>query len=152
MRYAYPCELTRERDGGFSVSFPNVPEALTCGDDQAEALAMAEDALAVALGAYVRAREDIPSPGPVLPGQGVVAVPLVASPGFELLVATRRHAAILEQTVAELPDIRGNQMHDLHTAVLMREHGVSRICTRDTGFHRFPFLTVVDPLRRGTGG
>ena len=43
--------------------------------------------------------------------------------------------------------VRGNQMYDLHTAVLMREHGVSRICTRDTGFHRFPFLTVVDPLR-----
>ena len=72
---------------------------------------------------------------------------LLASPGFELLLATHRHAAVLEQTVAELPDIRGNQMHDLHTAVLMREHGVSRICTRDTGFHRFPFLTVVDPLR-----
>ena len=73
---------------------------------------------------------------------------LLDSPGFELLVATRRHAAILEQTVEELPDVRGNQMHDLHTAVLMREHGVSRICTRDTGFHRFPFLSVVDPLRR----
>ena len=30
-------------------------------------------------------------------------------------------------------------MHDLHTAVLMREHAVSRICTRDTGVHRrFP--------------
>ena len=72
---------------------------------------------------------------------------LLASPGIALLLATRRHAAVLEQTVTELPDVRGNQMHDLHTAVLMREHGVSRICTRDTGFHRFPFLTVVDPLR-----
>ena len=72
---------------------------------------------------------------------------LVDSPGFEMLVATRRHAAILEQTVAELPDIRGNQMHDLHTALLMREHGVSRICTWDTGFHRVPFLRVVDPVR-----
>ena len=28
----------------------------------------------------------------------------------------------------------------------MREHGISRICTRDTDFRRFPFLTVVDPL------
>ena len=72
---------------------------------------------------------------------------ILDSPGFELLLATRRHAAVLERTVNQLPDIRGNQMHDLHTAVLMREHGVSRICTRDTGFHRFPFLTVVDPLR-----
>ena len=46
MRYVYPCVLTPEEGGdGFSVSFPDVPEALTCGDDRAEALAMAEDAL-----------------------------------------------------------------------------------------------------------
>ena len=89
MRYAYPCVLTPEQDGGFSVSFPNVPEALTCGDDQAEALAMAEDALAVALGAYVRAREDIPSPGPVLPGQVTVAVPLVIAAKLALYTAMR---------------------------------------------------------------
>ena len=71
---------------------------------------------------------------------------LLASPGFEVLVATRRHAAVLAQTVAEHPDVRGNLAHDLHTAVLMREHGVSRICTRDSDFRRFTFLTVVDPL------
>ena len=38
-------------------------------------------------------------------------------------------------------------MHDLHTSTLMREHEVSRIYTRDTGFHRFSFLRVVDPVR-----
>ena len=62
-------------------------------------------------------------------------------------MATERHAAVLAQTLAEMPDMRGNLFHDLHIAVLMREHGVSRICTRDTDFHRFPFLTVVDPLQ-----
>lgn len=72
---------------------------------------------------------------------------LLASPGMTLLSATARHASLLQQTVAELPDIRGNLVHDLHTAVLMREHGVSRIVTRDTEFHRFPFLSVIDPMR-----
>ena len=72
---------------------------------------------------------------------------LLASPGFDLLVATGRHAAVLAQTLSELPDLHGNLMHDLHTAVLMREHGVRRICTRDTDFHRFPFIIVEDPLR-----
>ena len=62
-----------------------------------------------------------------------------------MLAATRRHAAVLAQTLSELPDLRGNVMHDVHTAVLMREHGISRICTRDSDFLRFPFLTVVDP-------
>ena len=71
---------------------------------------------------------------------------LLASPGFEVLVATPRHAAVLAQTLSELPELRGNLVHDLHTAVLMREHGVSRICTRDADFRRFPFLSVVDPL------
>lgn len=71
---------------------------------------------------------------------------LLASPMFDLLVATQRHDAVLTQTLTEMPDIRGNMFHDLHIAVLMREHGVSQICTRDTDFHRFPFLTVVDPL------
>jgi predicted nucleic acid-binding protein len=35
---------------------------------------------------------------------------------------------------------------DARTAILMREHGIRRICTRDTDFHRFPFLEVIDPL------
>ena len=72
---------------------------------------------------------------------------LLGASGFDLLVATQRHAAVLAQVMKELPDVGGNLFHDLHTAVLMREHGVSRICTRDTDFHRFPFLSVVDPLR-----
>ncbi len=72
---------------------------------------------------------------------------LLGAPGFSLLRPTERHAAVLRQTLSELPDLRGNLMHDLHTAVLMREHGVSRICTRDADFHRFPFLSVIDPLR-----
>ena len=72
---------------------------------------------------------------------------LLASPAFDLLTATRRHAAVLTQTLSELPDVRGNLFHDLHIAVLMREHGVSRICTRDSDFNRFPFLTVIDPSR-----
>lgn len=71
---------------------------------------------------------------------------VLAAPGLTLLMPTARHEAVLDQTLEELPGVRGNLFHDLHTAVLMREHGVSRIYTRDTDFHRFPFLTVLDPL------
>ena len=72
---------------------------------------------------------------------------LLASPGTTLLVATNRHPAVLRETLNELPHLRGSVMHDLHVAVLLREHGISQIVTRDLGFHRFPFLTVIDPLR-----
>lgn len=75
---------------------------------------------------------------------------LLGSPGLGMLVATERHAAVAEQVVAELPFLAGNLVHDAHTAILMREHGVRQICTRDTDFHRFAFVEVVDPLQPGT--
>ncbi len=84
------------------------------------------------------------SPWTAASAHGFIA-DLLASPGFAVLLATQRHVAVLAQTLSELPDLRGNVMHDVHTAVLMREHGISRICTRDADFLRFPFLTVVDP-------
>ena len=71
---------------------------------------------------------------------------LLGSPGLGVLVPTERHAAVAEQIVTELSWLAGNLLHDAHTAVLMREHGIRRICTRDADFHRFPFLEVVDPL------
>ena len=70
---------------------------------------------------------------------------LLDETGFDLLTPTSRHAAIMEKTLEELPNMRGNLFHDLHTAVLMREHGIGRICTRDNDFRQFPFLTVIDP-------
>jgi predicted nucleic acid-binding protein len=72
---------------------------------------------------------------------------LLNSPGFSVLCPTDRHADVLSQTLLELPWVRGNVFFDLHTAVLMRENGISEICTRDSDFLRFPFLTVIDPLR-----
>ena len=71
---------------------------------------------------------------------------LLASPGLGLLTATERHADVAERVIAELPQLAGNLFHDAHTAILMREHGLRRVATRDTDFHRFPFLEVVDPL------
>lgn len=71
---------------------------------------------------------------------------LLASPGAGLLVHTGRHAGIAAQTLDEVAGIRGNLVHDAHSAILMREHGIRLIYTRDTDFHRFPFLEVIDPL------
>ena len=72
---------------------------------------------------------------------------LLASPGLAVLVPTQRHADVAEEVISELPHLAGNLLHDAHTAILMREHGIGRICTRDTDFNQFPFLEVIDPLR-----
>ncbi len=71
---------------------------------------------------------------------------LLASPAVSILGETERHGTVAREILKSLPPIRGNLVHDLHTATLMKEHGVRVIYTRDTDFHRFPFLEVRDPL------
>jgi toxin-antitoxin system PIN domain toxin len=71
---------------------------------------------------------------------------LLASPGLGLLVPTERHPEIAGEVVAEFPHIAGNLFHDTHTAILLREHGIRGICTRDADFRRFGFLDVIDPV------
>ena len=68
MRYTYPCVLAPD-EGGLAISFPDVPEALTCSEHRTEAVAMAQDALATALAGYVHERWDIPVPSPALDGK-----------------------------------------------------------------------------------
>ena len=70
---------------------------------------------------------------------------LLASRSLGILVATDRHAAVVSEVVEEMPQLAGNVVHDAHTAILMREHGIRVIYTRDTDFHRFPFVEPVDP-------
>ena len=89
MRYVYPCVLTPDRDGGFVVSFPDVSEALTGGADRAEALEMAEDALATALAGYVGDRWNIPAPSARKPRQEMVTVPPVVAAKLALYTAMR---------------------------------------------------------------
>jgi predicted nucleic acid-binding protein len=70
---------------------------------------------------------------------------LMESRSLGMLVPTERHQQVLAELVLEMPRLSGNVMHDVATAVLMREHGIKTIYTRDTDFHRFRFLEPVDP-------
>jgi len=70
----------------------------------------------------------------------------LASPSVTPLLPTEQHQAVAAEVYHEIPDIRGNLIFGAHTAILMREHGITTIYTRDTDFNRFPFLDVVDPV------
>ena len=129
MQYVYPCILTPEDEGGFFISFPDVPEALTGGDDRTEALAMAEDALATALGMYVKEREDIPVPSALVPGQEVVAVPPIVAAKLALYTAMRRQGV----TKVALAERLG-----------LSESAVRKLCDPD---HRSHISSVENALR-----
>jgi len=72
---------------------------------------------------------------------------LLASPGLAVLVPTQRHADVAATVITEFPHLTGNLFHDAHTAILMREHGIGKICTRDADFSRFTFVEVIDPVQ-----
>jgi toxin-antitoxin system PIN domain toxin len=71
---------------------------------------------------------------------------ILGSPSLEILTAGERHTDVAAEVVKNMPSLSGNLLHDAQTAILMREHGIKRIYTRDTDFHRFPFLEPIDPI------
>ena len=81
MRYAYPYELAAQPEGGFTVTFPDLPEAITQGEDEDEdeAAAMAEDALVTALSFYTDNAERLPRPSAARGRPVAYVPPLVAA-------------------------------------------------------------------------
>lgn len=58
--FDYPVILDAQPEGSFVVTFPDVPEAITQGEDEEEALLYAVDALETALSFCVEARKPLP--------------------------------------------------------------------------------------------
>lgn len=59
---AYPVTLTPDDNDTILVTFPDVPEAITFGEDEADALLRAVDALESAMMVYIEDRRDLPKP------------------------------------------------------------------------------------------
>lgn len=58
----YPAVFHKAEEGGFWVSFPDIPECLTEGDDMALAYEMAFDALGLAISDKLQNNEPLPTP------------------------------------------------------------------------------------------
>lgn len=76
----YPVRLSPAEDGGFVVTFRDIPEAITQGDDEEEALAMARDALITAMDFYFEDKRTVPAPSAAEAGEHFVELrPSLAS-------------------------------------------------------------------------
>ena len=102
--FIYPATLTPDtQDGGFVVTFPDVPEAITQGDDVPEALQQAADCLEEAMAGRIRRYESIPAASPVGPDQ--YAIPVLAQTAAKAaLYLAIRHANITKTELAERLD------------------------------------------------
>jgi antitoxin HicB len=86
MQFVYPYTIYHD-DGGWQVRFPDVPEALTEGDTEADAHALATDALLAALGGLAKLRRPLPTPS--AEGEHCVVVPMLQSAKLALYQAMR---------------------------------------------------------------
>jgi antitoxin HicB len=82
--YVYRAEFERGARRGLVVSFPDVPEAITQGRDMADARAMAEEALGLALLSYPA--RCLPLPRPRAGGKQLVSIAVAPDVAAKLAV------------------------------------------------------------------
>ena len=129
MTLAWPAMFTSDDEGRVQVRFPDFPEALTDGADEAEALTEAIDCLAEAVAARIADREDLPEPSPLRRGLHAVPLPPVLAYKAALFSAMRRDGVskaelarrlgLDEKDVRRLvdPGYRGSKVDRLHAAL-----------------------------------
>ena len=89
MRFTYPARLQRTGADEIVVSFRDLPECLTSGTDEKEALAEAADALEEAIAGRMNRTDFIPVPSPRRADEYSVAVPAETAAKAALWVALR---------------------------------------------------------------
>lgn len=83
----YPARFDPADEGGYTVTFRDIPEAITQGDDLAEAEAMARDALVSAMEFYFEAGRAVPAPSKAEKGERLVELPASVAVKVALLNA-----------------------------------------------------------------
>lgn len=71
----YPATFTPE-EGKFVVRFRDIPEAITQGDNEIDAMEMARDVLISSMDFYFEDKRSVPPPSSPLPGERLVPLPL----------------------------------------------------------------------------
>jgi antitoxin HicB len=83
--FSYPVILTPDQeDGGFVVTFVDIPEAITQGETEEEAMRMAQEALDTALEFYFDENRPVPLPSRIKRGQR--SIELAASVSAKVLL------------------------------------------------------------------
>lgn len=112
-RFSFPVRLTPDPiDGGFVVSFPDLPEAITQGDNFQECLAEATDCLEEAITARMDDNLDIPLPSMASSEEHLVYLPLQTSLKATVYLAMRE-AKISKRELASLIQLDESEVADL---------------------------------------
>ena len=112
----FPAKFVPAKEGGFVVTFPDIPEAITQGDNIDDAMHHAADALESALDFYFEAGRRVPLPSPAKRGQRMVELPASVAAKVLLLnemirqkvrpAELARRLRVTPQEVTRLIDLR----------------------------------------------
>lgn len=87
--FTYPAMLRPEKGGAYTVTFPDLPEAITSGKGLPDALEQASDCLQEALAGRIVRRDSVPVPSKPKRGQRMIGVALYLAPKLALYMAMR---------------------------------------------------------------
>ncbi|MBV9155904.1 MAG: type II toxin-antitoxin system HicB family antitoxin [Acidobacteriaceae bacterium] len=73
--YQYPADFTPASEGGFVITFPDIPEAITQRETIEESIEQASDALDEAITGRINTGDLVPVPSAAETGQYVIPVP-----------------------------------------------------------------------------
>jgi antitoxin HicB len=90
LEFVYPAECTRDRDGGYVVTFRDLPEVITQADTMALCVEEAAGALRAALEGRMMDGLAIPAPSRAKRGEFLASVPGQTSVRVALYLAMRQ--------------------------------------------------------------
>ena len=102
-RSFYPALFHKAEEGGFWVSFPDIPECLTQGDDMTQAYEMAVEALGLALTSREKEQQPLPAasdPAAVTPEPGSFLVVV----SFDMLAYKKRNNSRAVKKTLSIPE------------------------------------------------
>jgi antitoxin HicB len=112
----YPVTLQRDTNNSILVGFPDLPEANSVGDDEAQARSNAADALLTALEIYFDERRPVPLPSTPKKGQATVCLPALPTAKVllwnEMLAQKMRKADLARRLGVHMPQI--DRLFDLN--------------------------------------
>jgi antitoxin HicB len=106
----YPANFAPAEEGGFVVTFRDIPEAITQGDTEAEAIEMAEDALLTAMDFYFEDDRTVPAPSKARAGERLIALPLSVSAKV-LLLNTMIERQVRPSELARLMGVKPQEVN-----------------------------------------
>ncbi len=144
--FAYPAGF-KTSDGRIVVSFPDLPEALTDGADEADAVAQAVDCLDEAIAGRIARRKDIPPPSAVRGRrQRLIVVPQQTAVKAALYLAMREvglsHVRLAKRLGCDEKEVR-RMLDPRHATRMERMRAALAACGKEIQ------VTVCDIAPRG---